>query len=74
MDERDWEEHFRALAAAGGDPRIGEPDALVERIAAVLPPARALDLACGAGANALWLALRGWDVTAVDRSPAAIEL
>jgi len=30
---------------------------------------RALDLACGAGRNALWLAARGWDVTGVDIGP-----
>ena len=29
-------------------------------------PARALDLACGSGRHARWLAARGWDVTAVD--------
>jgi SAM-dependent methyltransferase len=33
-----------------------------------LPPARALDLACGQGRNAIWLAERGWRVTAVDFS------
>ena len=37
-------------------------------------PGRALDLACGAGRNALWLAEQGWSVTAVDGSGAAIEL
>jgi SAM-dependent methyltransferase len=74
MDKADWEEHFRALAAAGSAQEIGQPEALVEEIASALPPARALDLACGAGANALWLAQRGWDVTAVDRSPSAIEI
>jgi SAM-dependent methyltransferase len=31
-----------------------------------LPPGRALDLACGSGRHARWLAARGWDVTAVD--------
>jgi SAM-dependent methyltransferase len=31
---------------------------------------RALDLACGAGRHAHWLASRGWDVTAIDRTPA----
>jgi SAM-dependent methyltransferase len=35
---------------------------------------RALDLACGSGRNALWLAERGWSVTAVDGSEVAIEL
>ena len=38
-----------------------------------MPPGRALDLACGTGRNALWLAGRGWNVTAVDGSAAAIE-
>jgi SAM-dependent methyltransferase len=39
-----------------------------------LAPSRALDLACGAGRNALWLASQGWHVTAIDGSSAAIEL
>lgn len=74
MDQKDWETHYRALLTEGVEPTSGRPDPLVEQIAITLPPARALDLACGAGANALWLAEHGWDVTAVDRSPAAIEL
>jgi SAM-dependent methyltransferase len=37
-----------------------------------LKPGRALDLACGTGRNAIWLAEQGWQVTAVDRSPIAI--
>lgn len=37
-----------------------------------LEPGRALDLACGAGRNAVWLAERGWRVTAVDFSPVAL--
>jgi 2-polyprenyl-3-methyl-5-hydroxy-6-metoxy-1,4-benzoquinol methylase len=38
-----------------------------------LPAGRALDLACGEGRNAIWLAERGWSVTAVDFSGVAIE-
>jgi 2-polyprenyl-3-methyl-5-hydroxy-6-metoxy-1,4-benzoquinol methylase len=38
-----------------------------------LTPGRALDLACGEGRNALWLAELGWRVTAVDFSSVAIE-
>ena len=38
------------------------------------PPGTALDLACGAGRNAVWLAERGWRVTAVDFSPVALAL
>lgn len=37
-----------------------------------LPPGRALDLACGEGRNALWLAALGWRVTAVDFSETAL--
>lgn len=40
--------------------------------AADLPPKRGLDLACGEGRHAIWLAERGWRVTAVDFSDVAI--
>lgn len=36
-------------------------------------PARALDLGCGEGGDAVWLATQGWHVTAVDVSGAALE-
>lgn len=39
---------------------------------AELEPGRALDLACGQGHNATWLATRGWDVTGVDFSEVAV--
>jgi len=38
-----------------------------------LPPGRALDLACGEGRNAIWLAEQGWQVTGVDFADVAIE-
>jgi SAM-dependent methyltransferase len=41
---------------------------LLTRVADSLPPGRALDLACGPGRHALFLARRGWRVTAVDSS------
>ena len=43
------------------------------QVAGLLSPGRALDLACGAGRHALHLAHLGWQVTAVDRSEAAIR-
>jgi SAM-dependent methyltransferase len=54
------------------------PARLLVDIATELMPkltqGRALDLACGAGRNALWLAQRGWDVTAIDGAEEAIRL
>jgi SAM-dependent methyltransferase len=41
--------------------------------AEALPPGRALDLACGAGRNAVWLARRGWRVTGADFSAVALR-
>jgi SAM-dependent methyltransferase len=39
-----------------------------------LPPGAALDLGCGAGRNAVWLAEQGWRVTAVDFSDVALRM
>jgi SAM-dependent methyltransferase len=44
------------------------------RVTKDLPSGNALDLACGAGRNALWLASFGWKVTAVDGSIAALDI
>jgi tellurite methyltransferase len=51
---------------------MGPPSPLLVETAGKLKPGRALDLACGTGRNAVWLAEHGWQVTAVDRSPIAI--
>ncbi len=54
-----------------------EPSAFLREIFATeawpIPRGRALDVACGKGRNALFLAERGFDVTAVDISPVALE-
>jgi SAM-dependent methyltransferase len=49
------------------------PNVWVETLTSELPPGRALDLAAGECRNALWLASRGWTVTAVDFSAVALE-
>lgn len=65
---------------AGWDARYAETDrvwsgnpngALVAEVAG-LPPGRALDVGCGEGADAVWLAGHGWDVTALDVSQVAL--
>jgi len=65
----------------GWDRRYASPDEpewaptpLVIETAEKLKAGRALDLACGTGRNALWLAQQGWSVTAVDGSAKAIEI
>jgi len=50
----------------------GRPNAALEREAADLTPGSALDLGCGEGGDALWLARNGWRVTAIDISPSAL--
>jgi SAM-dependent methyltransferase len=50
-----------------------EPNRLFAAEAEGLDPGRALDLACGEGRNAVWLAERGWRVTGVDFSEVALE-
>jgi SAM-dependent methyltransferase len=64
---RDWNAHYSDPANISLDPA-----ALLVQVADLLPPGRALDLACGPGRNALYLAGLGWQVTAVDRSAVAI--
>ncbi|MBA4860818.1 class I SAM-dependent methyltransferase [Streptomyces sp. PSKA54] len=51
----------------------GKPNPVLVREAAGLQPGRALDLGCGEGADAIWLAGQGWQVTAVDISRLALD-
>lgn len=51
----------------------GEPNAQLVAEAAGLTPGTALDVGCGEGADAVWLAGRGWQVTATDISSVALD-
>ena len=53
--------------------RLWKPNPYLEEIVASLPPGRALDLACGSGRDAVFLAGIGWEVTAIDHLPDALE-
>ncbi len=54
---------------------IGPREELVTLVdTGVIPPGRAIDLGCGAGANAIFLAQHGFDVTGIDFAPAALDL
>jgi SAM-dependent methyltransferase len=65
----DWDRRYRI-----GDHSGTTPDRLLVEALEALQPGRALDLACGAGRHAVFLAERGWDVTAVDASTVAVEI
>ncbi|WP_436739821.1 class I SAM-dependent methyltransferase [Streptomyces sp. BBFR102] len=54
----------------GGNP---QPNARLTETVTGLPPGDALDLGCGDGGDALWLADQGWQVTAADISNVAVE-
>ncbi len=62
-----WDEKYRAGYGAGG-----EVEPLVARAVAGLPAGLALDLACGLGRNAIYLASLGWRVIALDYSTVAL--
>ena len=68
MDIQGWNDRFRSERC---EP---PPTPLMVETAVRLKAGRALDLACGTGRNALWLAAHGWRVTAVDGSSAAIGI
>lgn len=69
MDAHEWDTRYSATETMWSyEPNVF----LVPRVEG-LKPGRALDLGCGEGRNALWLAARGWDVTAVDFSQVAVD-
>jgi SAM-dependent methyltransferase len=70
MDHKDWNARYAAQDLLWG----AAPNRFVAEELGSLPArGRALDVACGEGRNAIWLAKRGWTVTAVDYSEVALE-
>ena len=64
MDREQWNTRY----AGSGLVWTAEANRFLVAEVADLEPGRALDVACGEGRNAVWLAERGWEVTAVDFS------
>jgi SAM-dependent methyltransferase len=64
-----WDERYRSAHRVWS----GNPNPQLVAEAASLTPGRALDAGCGEGADAIWLASRGWSVVATDISSVALE-
>lgn len=69
MSSQDWDQRYSGSELVWS----AEPNRFLVAEVAVLPPGRALDLGCGEGRNAIWLAEQGWQVTGVDFSQVGLE-
>lgn len=68
MKREDWDRRYAERELVWS----AEPNRFLVAETGELRPGRALDLACGEGRSSLWLAERGWKVTAVDYSGVAL--
>ena len=69
MDAAGWDARYSAIDLVWGS----APNRFVAAEFADAPPGRSLDVACGEGRNAIWLATCGWWSTGIDFSATAIE-
>jgi SAM-dependent methyltransferase len=69
VDRKDWNSRYQGDDLLWTD----QPNRFLVAETADLKPGRALDLACGEGRNAVWLAGQGWQVTGVDFADLALE-
>lgn len=69
MDSSMWDERYRSTELLWSS----EPNQFVRDFFNERKPGRVVDLGCGEGRNAIWLAEQGWQVTGVDFSQVALE-
>lgn len=69
MDSENWDRRYAGSELVW----TAEPNRFLVAETSGLEPGRALDLACGEGRNAVWLATQGWRATGVDFSGVALE-
>jgi SAM-dependent methyltransferase len=69
MDRTVWDRRYAGTELLWS----AEANRFLVQEATAVAPGRALDLACGEGRNAVWLAERGWEVTGVDFSGVGLE-
>lgn len=65
----EWDQHYGDTEQVWS----GQPNGALVAETGAMTPGRALDVGCGEGADAVWLARRGWDVTALDVSRVALD-
>jgi 2-polyprenyl-3-methyl-5-hydroxy-6-metoxy-1,4-benzoquinol methylase len=70
MDRHGWDLRYQAQERVFG----ADPSGFLGPEVGPLVPGRALDLGCGEGRNALWLAERGWTVTGIDHSSVGVAM
>ena len=69
MKREDWDARYAGVTNRWS----AKPNRFLVSEVGNLEPGRALDLACGEGQNAIWLATLGWDVVGVDYSEIAVS-
>jgi len=69
MEKSEWDHRYKSNDLVWG----WEPNQLLVQEVDGLAPGRALDMACGEGRNAIWLASQGWQSTGVDFSPEGLK-
>ena len=72
FDKEYWEQHWQSRTGAPGSMGTNPQNPYLDREISGLVPGTALDAGCGAGAEAIWLASHGWQVTAADISTEAL--
>lgn len=73
MSTHETKEHWEKRYAESDRVWSGRVNVQFADVVTDLPPGRALDLGCGEGGDAVWLAERGWEVVAVDISETALS-
>src|SRR5438876_11252183 len=68
----DWNDRYRDGSVPWD---TGRPSSELQRVLSrnTIQPCRALELGCGTGTNSVWLAQQGFEVTAIDLAPLAVE-
>lgn len=68
MNHQDWDTRYQNTARFSS----GQPNSTLVAEVAGMPTGQALDVGCGEGGDAIWLAKHGWEVTAIDIAPTAL--